>query len=510
MVISNFISCSSDPLPEAEAVEAKAVVAKPVWFSVPERFSTPNRLGEVETHPFFDLTPYRLKDTTEVSYYLVTPMESEHQYELDMVSGQRFLRHTFCDHKDVWESYKGDIDKPNFAQGIIPRLMDQSGQPQQIWVFGDKTQFFTDKNELKAQSQRALVLGGVVLQYCDNYPCKANSEWLSRLVLIGINPFDKLYEGVQTLKDLKRKVDWDYTLAFAQNGFGRNVSGPISEPAYRIGGEIDKREVLDFAFKNGHVFNFDEINSLRKNCFHLYDYIWKGQKIAREVSKKQKEANDAYAKQFRKRAEMMRDKKTFATRTVIDDNATFEYELESDDKKLKDLEFEVFWLNLINKYSERMKTCFDFVRPANSKHDRNRTWFFSFVQNWINLEEIGYFYSCSRRSWLENPFVKAGKRKYPKHEKRGCSAEDLDIGFEQAVTLMSSLASAMRPHYRFIEYDGRPGGSHELIFNWVSDNGKRLACDARKLEEKEGLFPEDVSWDEFETDKRNSRYDIIR
>ena len=157
-----------------------------------------------------------------------------------------------------------------------------------------------------------------------------------------------------------------------------------------------------------------------------------------------------------------------------------------------------------------MKTCFDFVRPANSKNNRERTWFFSFVQNWINLEELGYFYSCSRRSWLENPFIGQGKRKYPKHESRGCSAEDLDFGFEQAVNVMSSLASGMRPHHRFIEYDGRPGGSHELIFSWIYDNGKRLACDARKLEEKEGLFPEDVTWKEFETKTRDSRYDMIR
>lgn len=503
-----FSSCSSDPLPEAEPVKAKAVVAKPVWFNVPKRFSTPNRLGDIETHPFFDLNAYRIKDTTEVSYYLVTPKDSEHQYKLDMVSGQRYLRHTFCKHDDVWEEYEGSINKPNFAQGIIPRLMDQSGQPQQIWVFGDKTQFFTSKKELKVQSQRAIVIGGVVLQYCDNYPCKSNSEWLSRLVLIGINPFDKLYEGVKSLKDLKEKVDWEYTLAFAENGFGRNISGPLSEPAYRIGGEIDKKDVLDFAFENGHLFSFDEINSLRKNCFSLYDYIWKGQKLARLESQKRRKATDEYAKKYEKRAKIIRDLKSFQTRTVIDDNTR--YQLDEDDKNLQNLEFEEFWLKLINKYSGRMKTCFDFVRPANSKLDRERTWFFAYVQNWINLEELGYFYSCSRRSWLENPMIAKGKRKYPKHEISGCSARDLDLGFEQAVTIMSSLSSALRSHYRFIEYDGRPGGSHELLFTWVPDNGKRLACDARALEEKESLFPEDISWKTFNSRKRNSRYDIIR
>ena len=501
-------SCSSDPLPEAEPVVAKSVVAKPVWFNVPERFSTPNRLGDIETHPFFDLNAYLLKDSNEISYYMVTPVDSEHQYKLDMVSGQRYLRHSYCKQDDVWEEYSGTINRPNFAQGIIPRLMDQSGEPQQIWVFGDKSEFFTSKKELKVQSQRATVIGGVVLQYCDNYPCKANEEWLSRLVLIGINPFDKIYEGVKTLKDLKSKVDWDYVLGFAENGFGRNISGPLSEPAYRVGGEIDKKEVLSFAFENGHLFNFDEINSLRKNCFHLFDYIWKGQKAARKESQKRKKATDQYALDYAKRAKIIRDLKAFQTRTVIDDSTR--YELDEDDKKLADLEFEEFWLMLLNKYSGRMKTCFDFVRPANSKQNKERTWFFAYIQNWINLEEQGYFYSCSRRSWLENPYISKGKRKYPKHETKGCSARDLDLGFEQAVTIMSSLSTALRPHYRFVEYDGRPGGSHELIFNWIFDNGKRFTCDARKLEEKESLFPEDVSWRVFDSGKRKSRYDIIR
>ncbi len=508
LVISSVVSCSSDPLPEADPVQPKAVVAKPVWFNVPERFSTPNRLGDIDTHPFFDLNSFRIKDTTEISYYMVTPLESEHQYKLDMVSGQRYLRHTFCDQNDVWEEYSGDIDRPNFAQGIIPRLMDQSGSPQQIWVFGDKTEFFPSKKDLKVQSQRATVIGGIVLQYCENYPCKANSEWLSRLILIGINPFDKLYEGVQSLKDLKKKIKWDYVLAFAENGFGSSISGPLREPAYRVGGEIDKPDVLDFAFKNGHLFSFDEINSLRKNCFRLYDYIWKGQKLAREKSNQLKKATDQYALEYEKRAKIIKDLKSFQSSTVYDDSTSFE--IEEDDKN-EVLEFEEFWLKLINKYDKRMKTCFDFVRPANSKKDIERSWFFSYVQNWINLEEQNYFYSCSRRSWMENPIIgSAGKRKYPKHETSGCSARDLDLGFEQAVTIMSSLANAKRPHYRYIEYDGRPGGSHELIYNWVYDNGKRLSCDARKLEEKEGLFPEDISWKEFNTRKRTNRYDIIR
>jgi hypothetical protein len=75
---------------------------------------------------------------------------------------------------------------------------------------------------------------------------------------------------------------------------------------------------------------------------------------------------------------------------------------------------------------------------------------------------------------------------------------------------MSSLANARRPHFRYIEYDLRLGGSHELLYNWVYSNGKQLSCNGRKLEEKESLFPEDISWQIFEVKEKGIRIDGVR
>ena len=75
---------------------------------------------------------------------------------------------------------------------------------------------------------------------------------------------------------------------------------------------------------------------------------------------------------------------------------------------------------------------------------------------------------------------------------------------------MSGLYNSSRQHYRFIEYDSRIGGSHQLIFNWVFENGKRFGCNARKLEEKGTIFPEDISWKRFDENIRKNLYDIIR
>jgi len=503
----SLIGCSSDIPKKGNPNRPKSIMAKPVWFDVPKRFSTTNRLGDVDTHPFFDLNAYFSKSSSEISYYMVTPLDSRHQYQLDLVSGQRYLAKSFCDQKDVWEKYKGKINRPPFAQGIIPRLMDQLGSPQQIWVFGDKTDFVPSKKELRVQSQRANIVGGLILQYCRDYPCKYGSEWLSRLILLGVNPFDKDFKGIKDLSQLKKKVDWQYILAFAENGFGSSMSGSLREPAYRIGGEVDNKNVLDFAFRNGHLFSFDEINSLRKNCFSLYDYIWKGQKLARIESKKKKKSTDKYAIEYEKRANLLRGIQELSIATVFDDKTNVE--LKKDHEKLKTLFFNKFWLKLINKYDGRMKTCFDFVRASNVKEDIDRTWFFAYVQNWINLEDLGYFYSCSRHSWMENPIIGGKKRKYPKHETSDCSAKDIDIGFKQAITVMSGLTNAKKNYYRYIEYDSRLGGSHEMIYNWVYDKGKDLSCDARKLEDKKTLFPFDVRWKDFYMNKRKNLYDVI-
>lgn len=508
LLFTTASSCSTDPDPIAPEKVKKAITAAPVWFNVPSRFRLVDFEKNLPAHPFFDLSPYQTKDSSEISYYLITPFDSLYQYRFDLMSGKHYLNDSFCEQNDIWEKYDGEINRPPFAQGIVPRLLDQTGSPQEIWVFGDERKLPFNKEEIAVESVRSRVVGGVVLKYCEHYPCRTSEEWLSRLILVGVNPFHPNLGAVKTLAELKSKVDWKYVMAFAENGFGRNVVGSLEEPTYKVGGQIDNEAVVEFAFNNGHEFDMDEMNTLRRNCFRLYDYLWNGQLKARKFSEEQKPANDKAALEFQRRAEAMKQVKSFRLATVI--STSTERDIDEDEKKDEDLSFHAFYDKFLDKYGDRLKTCFDFVRPSNIQEDRDRAWFFSFIQNWINLEKLGYHYSCARRSWMENPFIGKGKRKFENRDLQRCSARDLDIGFDQGVTLMSGLYNSSRQHYRFIEYDSRIGGTHQLVFNWVFENGKKFGCDARKLEEKGTIFPEDINWKRFDENIRKNLYDVIR
>jgi hypothetical protein len=508
-----MLSCSSKPTPKAAAPIAKAVLAEPVWFNVPERFSVRTKMGGIPTHPFFDLTAFRTKESTELSYFMVTPKGSAHLYEMDMVSGRRYRKLSYCKQDDIWESYSGKIDRPNFAQGIVARLLDSTSRPQKIWVFGDESRFFTAKEGERDQSQRARVVGGVVLQFCQKYPCKTGTGWTSQLVLIGVNSADSAMNSVRTLGQLKKKVDWEYTVAFAQNGFGHSINGPKPQPAYRLVSEVPAKKALEFVFKSGHEFSFEEINSLRKNCFYLYDYIWRSQKKVRQNMLKKKVADDKLAMELKSRAKKIRETRKFELQTVFSDN--IRYQVDEDERKEKKkkntlLSFGRYYHFLLSQYGERLRTCMRFVRPGSIQDNRERTWFFAFINNWLNLEDLERYYVCGGKTWMKNPKLVNGKRRFDASKRSVCSTEAIDIGFNAGINVMASLAGSSAPHYRFIEYDYGIGGSHELLFSWVPQDGKYLGCDARELEEKGLLFPSDVVWKDFNPRLRRNRFDAIR
>lgn len=506
-------ACSANPKPKGVEVKAKSVLAEPVWFNAPERFTLRTELFDYATHAFFDLTPFRTKESPDISYFLTTPVGSAHHYELDLVSGQTYRKNSYCEQKDIWESYEKKINRPSFSIGVIPRLLDQASEPQSIWVFGAKDYLFPAFDKGRAQSQRARIVGGFVWQYCKDYPCRTNQNWLSRLVFVGVNKFDPKFSDVNTLEELKKKVDWPYVKAFAQNGWGRSVAGTIPEPAYRMVGEVPAEKAIEFAFRAGHLFSFQEINSLRKNCFYLYDYLWRSlNKVRKNMEKNIASATDQVALDLEKEAQRIRDMKNFSLNTVFADKA--EDDIRSSEGGIEEeralVDFKRFFQYFYDRYGERYKTCSKFVRPANHRQDANRAWFFAYLNNWFHLEELDYYYLCSRRSWLKNPKMANGKRRFDPKVKRRCSSQDLDVSFERGVTVMASMAGADASHWRFIEFDNGIGGSHQEVYSWVFENGKKLGCNARALEEEAPIFPEDVSWDRFFKKPAGGRFDLMR
>ena len=129
----------------------------PFWFVVPERFSFKDSEEKAIFHPFFDADPFENigqgpevdsekdvivvlppKEPNLVKFYVLTPENSEFSYDFNLLSGKRILKHRYCKVGDVWKSYGRDIYRPPFTEGIIPRIIDETGNAQKIIVFGGK------------------------------------------------------------------------------------------------------------------------------------------------------------------------------------------------------------------------------------------------------------------------------------------------------------------------------------------------------------------------------------
>lgn len=498
---SFLLGCS-----QKKVTEVKTVVAQPVWFKGPERFSHVHKDGTFPAHPFFDLVPYKSKEDRGISYFIVTPENSPYGYDFDLVSGKRFRRFDYCEHDDIWERTDDPIDRPPFNYGIVPRMLDQLRRPQEILVFSNKKYLKTDFANV--ESQRAVVVGGLVVQYCSDYPCKSREHWLSKLVLIGVNPFDPKFGKIKTLLQLKKKVRWSYVRAFLENGFGRSTTGPKNEPAYRIISEIEGSQAFRYAAKKGEVFDFDQLNQMRRSCYQLYDYMWNSIKVVR---KNQSSPESELAKE-KKRIERINAIKNFGVSRFENMEFTTKKEAVNEVKELnRTKDFGAFFNDFYHKYGSRYRTCTKFVRPATINDDKDRFWFFTYLTNYFNLEGLGMYYLCYKKTWVENPRLSNGERRYKLNRKRNCLLHQLDNAFEQAITIMAGLHNSSREHYRFVEYDNGIGGSHEKLYSWVYSNGKELGCQSKRYRrQKRSVFPADVSWKSFSTDFRKTRFDVIR
>ncbi|GAB4407267.1 MAG: hypothetical protein OHK0056_07310 [Bacteriovoracaceae bacterium] len=492
-----FLACSTKKVDEAPKVAPITVNAKPVWFNAPERFRYVNQQYDIETHAFFDLAPLEDKNKYELNYFLLTPIDSEFGYDFNLKSGQPFKRFHYCAQNDVWKTYPGKIEYPPYAEGIVPRVLDQFSRPMRVLVFGNPAYFVTEKRD-QAYSQRTRIIGGVVQQFCPNYPCSGREKWTSTMVMVGVVPFDPEMKDVTNIEQLKKKTNWGLVKAFMENGHGRKLGPPRDEPVYRIISEVDAESAWKFSFEKGHVFDIKEMNSIRSSCYRLYDAIWFGAKKSRAATEK-KVMTKA---ELQKRAEEIIEMKNDMSRmTVIRDTYR-----DRDEEKLSELEkvekrelkFGDFFKYIYFEYGKRLHTCFEYVRPANIRLDSERHWFFTYLEAFIKLDFLGHHYLCSRKAWVENPLLTNGRRSYSSQSYRNCTGEELDLAFDGAITFLTGLGRSDREHYRYVEYDSGIGGSHKRIYSWVFDDGKKLRCPSDfKTATPLGYFPSDIRWNNY-------------
>lgn len=495
----NIVSCAAIKetlLGEETLVITERVEAKPWWFDGPERLTPRNRENSPPVHSFFDFVPFSKVSDREINVVLTTLKGSDFNYKLDPYSGKLFRSHDYCPQEDVWQSYEKEIHRPPYTEAVVPRLIDQIGEPQKVIVFGDN-KYFLDYSLEADRSFRVRILGGVIEQYCAIFPCDLNDRWLSRMILVAVNIDDPKFKRVRAIHQLKQKVDWDEVIAFMQNGEGRSVADKKELPSYRIVGEIGSHKAMLYAMTKGHFFTFDELQAVRNSCWKLYDYTWKASEFVRAGKGKTKEdlLLEFEAEKGKKLIEL------FDKRVVNDES---EKELKIDEKDLILENYASFFKYYMRRYGKSFDLCRRFVSHSNIKDNIERHWYFTQLSLYMDLIRHNYIYNCEKEGWVKNVVQNDGSLSLdPVKELKNCTTKQIDSAFStglvQMVTLKKTIASS---NTEYIEYDNGFGGSHQLLNSLVFRRGKKLSCTNsgpfRKVTNE--ILPEDVEWQPFYKD----------
>ncbi len=423
------------------------------WLKVPQRFALRDKDDNYLTHPFFDVDPAFKKDKRTIHFFITTPEDSDFKYNLDLYSGRLYKEHNYCPMDDVWDFYKGEIEKPNFTQGIIPRTYDENSNPQRIVIFGDKN--LIEKFKFHPTNfDNAKIVGSVLLDACENYPCDSKSKWKSSQILLAVSPHDDSFSRVNLLNELKSKVDWTYVKGMLSNQDGVHQIGKYFYPAFRISKELSLDETIQYFEKHSQPVKMEELTKWREDCFKLYDDVWA-------------------------QSEKIRGEK-----------------LNQQDKFLK--MFKEFY----KKNSNQFYACQKLVRPGTINDDTRRLWFFSYLQAFTNLEKNNFYYSCGEKSWQYNPKVDDGHFfNDPNKELERCHARDFEKSFDQAINGLAVMRNQISKSFHFIEYDSGHGGSHQKIYAWIPTSGLSLNCKTKSIKENQfDLFPQDVVWQSFSSE----------
>lgn len=440
---------------------------KGVWFSHNSEHALWNSQGQPQPHHFFDVNPELSKNEIYVNAVIVTPEGSEHQYQLDTSSGQRYYSHSYCPQNDIWNVHSGSISKPTYSIGMIPRFLDQTGEPQKVYIFGSGKKFAAlhDFHEYRVR-----LVGAVIEQICPEGNCLGKNNWVSRMVFIAVDQADKKMENVSDIQLLQKYVKWDEAKAVMENLEGRNGTTGASFPVTRIGKLIPLKEAIEYYKKRSIYLSDNESEKIRKGCHKLYDRLWS------EVGTEQLEDKPA--------------------RTVEELNAKLKVIEEL--KKKRPIGFASRFKTFAIKYGNEYATCQRFVYAGNMNKNPEAFWFYMYTGIFFRLHKDGYFFDCRSRSWQKNILDSMGKPIYDmKKDMRDCKDRDLDQAMEYMPNFLTGLKMTNEQFYRFVDYDTHTFGTHKKLYSWVKVKAKKYDCSVDpnlKIRKEMKVFPEDVSW----------------
>jgi hypothetical protein len=425
----------------------------PFWMKVDKNFSFRNKDDQYLIHPFYDVDPH-LTNESEIRYVVISDANSKFSHKLDLLSGALYKSRTYCSTEDVWDSYSSKIYRPNFSLAIIPRCMNQMESPQTMIIFSS-TNALSPFNVDPKNYEEGRIIGSVILESCESFPCSNKDRWKQKQILVGVNKFDPKFSEIKTFSDLKKNVDWEYTKAFLVNAEGSHQLGSKFYPSYRINTELSLAETMKNFKLRAKFLNMDEEVKKRDECITLYSSMWN---------------------------EMVRIKK-----------------LPHNQQE----EFLKFFKNFYEKDSKRYNTCQKSVRAANINEDPERHWFFAFVSAFNILENAGLYYSCYEKGWTYNPRVD-DQHFYIDENKEiaRCRAKDFELAFDRSINGMNNMRNQLNQFYRYVEYDSALGGSHQKIYSWIFSDNKKIPCEVEEREQE--IFPQDVVWQSMKEDEERT------
>lgn len=483
------------PVKSAQKEKYAPVKIKPFWLKGPDFIVHHTEDFEDEFHAFFDGVPFSDPKARELNVVPTMLKDSKFFYQLDTKSGKVFRSKDLCPQEDVWDKYGGTIYRPPYTEAVVPRLLDQLGYPQKVIVFGE-SRYFPEKEKFGQNSYRVRVVGGFLEQYCRFFPCGSTREWMSRLVLVAVNPRDPKFAGVKDMDRLREKVDWSYVQAFHENYQGRSLRVTEQQPAYRALGEVNADDAFNFAFQKGYFFKLPQLKTLKKNCWGIYDFTWKGlEKVRVNQKKKVKDL-------IKERNQRTQEQIT----AIFQSNVVKDEEIDLSIDELVTFDFSVFFRYWYKKFGMAYSYCKRFVPAANHKVAPRRHWALEYLALFMKMEELGYIYKCSKSAWVENPILRDGSYTIdPLIEKNNCTSREFDNAFATLEQFVNAQAIGHNHFVRYVEYDTGVGGSHHRIYSWIEETGKRMSClDEYDRKDIPPAFPPNVEWESFTDPEEDS------
>jgi len=445
-----------------EKISQEGVSPSAKWFRINTEHALEDTNG-IKEHLFFDASSRINWNDHTVKFVAMTPQNSRLSHGLDLASGRPYAKHMYCKQNDIWGEYSGTVNRPPYAQGFIPRVLDQLGEAQRII-------YFSKNDKLEAFKQyEAKVIAGYIESFCPVMNCE-REEWHSRLILIGVDPEDKDLHDLSVDK-FKEVFKWPKVKAHLENAEGKNFIGNNTSPRWKGSELITAQDAMSFFRKHAKFFKGRELLGIQKSCHDLFDKLWTNVGEVRLEDQSAKNASEV--KQKLEVISILRAGKEpvgFMER------------------------FEAF----SKDHYKDVVTCSKFVYSGNVNKNAEKFWFLNYVKAFYLLYQQGYYFNCGSNSWGRNILKEDGQYLYSVADTlKECKIDQIDIAMNYMKNFIRSEKDKTSEFLRFIDYDNQGIGTHEKIYNWVHFPHTKLTCSDKKHDtflQNLDIFVDDITW----------------